>query len=467
MTNHRCSRRQFLCASGVASAAFAVSSVASAAENRRPNIIFMFADDHAKESMGCSGNPVIQTPNMDRLAADGVLFENAFVTTPICCCSRASILTGQYMRRHGIEDFQEPLSAEAFAKTYPVILREAGYRTAFLGKFAVGSPKEKVKHLALPEDKFDFWYGFPQNFSFLQEVDGKPHYLTDLMTMKAVDFMKTTPKDQPFCMTLAFKEPHGPLDFFDPDFPKYYEDIVLPKPTTLTQEAYDRIPDFVRHSLNGSGDVCKWLEPDVYQSNKRKIYNYVSRLDQAVGVIIDAVHAMGLADNTIIIYSSDNGSFLGAHGLTEKWLLYEESIRVPLIVWDGRLPKQHRGIRHEAMALNIDLAPTMLDYAGEPIPTAMQGKSLRPLVMREKDSLRKDAYFEHTYLHANNICPSEGVRSEEWKYIRYFRQDPVREELFHLKKDPEELCDLAGNAEHADMLNRLRQRCDEFRKTLT
>lgn len=464
---HNChSRRQFLLAAGAASVSSLMMPVARAAEDRRPNIIFMFADDQAKESMGFCGNPVIQTPNMDRLAGDGVFFENAFITTPICCSSRASILTGQHMRRHGIEDFHKPVPAEAFAQTYPVVLRDAGYRTAYLGKFAIGWPDEDQKHLALPADEFDFWYGFPQVFGFKQEIDGEVHYLTDLMTTKAVEFMRSTPEDQPFCMTLAFKEPHGPLDFFDPDFPKYYEDTEIPRPKTLTQEAYDKMPAFVRHSLNGSGDVPRFLDNNAYQASMRKIYSYISRLDQSVGIIMDALHAMGLADNTVIIYSSDHGSFQGAHGLVGKWLLYEESIRVPLIVWDGRLPKKRRGVRHEGMALNIDWAPTMLDYGGAPIPEAMQGKSLRPLVEGEKNSVREDAYFEHTYVHHDNIRSSEAVRSDEWKYIRYFKQEPVYEELFHLADDPEELHDLAGDAKHASTLKRLRARCDEYRETL-
>ncbi len=157
-------------------AATLMPPAARAAEQRRPNIIFMFADDQARESMGYTGNTVIQTPNMDRLAVDGVFFENAFVTTPICAISRASILTGQHMRRHGIENFATPLSAEAFAETYPMLLREAGYRTAYLGKFAVGGTKKNT-HLSLPAEKFDYWYGFPQAIRFKQEVDGEERYL--------------------------------------------------------------------------------------------------------------------------------------------------------------------------------------------------------------------------------------------------------------------------------------------------
>jgi arylsulfatase A-like enzyme len=175
---------------------------------------------------------------------------------------------------------------------------------------------------------------------------------------------------------------------------------------------------------------------------------------------------MGIADNTVIIYSSDHGGFLGAHGLSGKWLLYEESIRVPLIVWDGRLPENKRGVRHEAMALNIDWAPTMLDYAGVPIPERMQGLSLRPLVEGKAKKIRDDAFFEHTYVHANDIRVTEGIRTERWKYIRYPKQEPVYEELFDLENDPHEELDLAREKNYAATLAQLRARCDECRETL-
>jgi len=401
------------------------------------------------------------------LAEEGVFFENAFITTPICAVSRASILTGQHMRRHGIEDFATPLSAEAFAETYPMLLREAGYRTAYLGKFAVGSPK-KMPHLSLPAEKFDHWYGFPQAIHFKQVVDGEERYLTAEMTKQAVEFMKSTPKDQPFCITMAYKEPHGPLNYMDPEFPDYYKDVEIPQPKTMTREAYDKLPAFVRHSLNGSGDESLFVKnPEYYQQSTRKLYSYISKMDQSVGTIINAVHAMGIADNTVIIYSSDHGSFQGAHGLKGKWLLYEESISVPLIVWDGRLPKNRRGVRHDAMALNIDWAPTMLDYAGVDIPERMQGKSLRPVVEGDVESLRDDAYFEHTFsTDRHPICVSEGIRTDRWKYIRYPKQEPVYEELFDLKKDPVELENLVNDDKHAAALARVRTRCDEYRGSL-
>ncbi len=254
----------------------------------------MFADDQAQNCLGYAGNKVIHTPNMDRLAADSVYFENAFVTTAICCSSRASILIGQYMRRHGIADFQKPLSAEAFAQSYPALLRKAGYRTGYLGKFAVGWPKEDIKHLSLPADQFDYWYGFPQVFGFEQKINGKSRYLTDVITEKAIDFLQTNPADQPFCLTIAFKEPHGPHDYFDPDFPNPYEGMTIPSAKTLTPDAYEKVPEFIRHSLNGTGDRAAWLEnPESYQKSMRTIYSLISRMDLAVGQITSALRRLG------------------------------------------------------------------------------------------------------------------------------------------------------------------------------
>jgi arylsulfatase A-like enzyme len=427
----------------------------------------MFADDQAQSCLGYAGNKVIRTPNMDRLAAEGVYFENAFVTTAICCSSRASILTGQYMRRHGITDFHKPLSAEAFAQSYPVLLRKAGYRTGYLGKFAVGWPRKDIRHLSLPVEQFDYWYGFPQVFGFEQKIDGKSRYLTDVITERAIDFLRTNPADKPFCLTIAFKEPHGPHDYFDPDFPNPYEGQTIPPAKTLTRDAYEKVPGFIRHSLNGTGNRVGWLEnPQNYQNSLRTVYGLISRMDLAVGHIISALRRLGLDDNTIVIWASDHGSFLGAHGLRGKWLMYEESIRIPLIIRDPRQGAGGRRRRVEQMALNIDLAPTMLDFAGVPIPERVQGKSLAPIVCGSDQRLRENWYYEHFYEHQGNIRPTEGVRTRKWKYVRFPKENPVYEQLFDLSKDPYELKDLARDADHEAILRRLGRRCDAYRREL-
>jgi len=439
------------------------------AEDRRPNILFMFTDDQPQVCLGCMGNPHIQTPNVDRLAAEGVLFTNAFVTTAICCSNRACILTGQHMRRHGIEDFQEPLSAEAFDATYPMLLKRAGYRTGYLGKFAVGWPKAEVQHLSLPAEKFDYWLGFPQTINFLQKVDGQERYLTELMTEKAIEFLEGNPADQPFCLTLAFKEPHGPWNHFDPEVPDIYDGVTIPPAATLTAEAYAREPQFIRDSLNG-GHVPKWIQSgESYQDHVRTFYRLITRVDMAVGKIMEELWRLGLDENTVVIYTSDHGSMLGAHGLAGKWLMYEESIRVPLVIRDPRLPAELRGKRCEKMALSIDMAPTMLSLAGVPIPEGVQGRSLEPLVWGEPVDWRTDWYYEHTYNTRpprRPIVKCEGVRTDRWKYTRYTDFDPPFEQLFDLAADPREESNLAAVKAHEDVLTRLRGRCDEYCRSL-
>jgi len=448
--------------------ATASGAEASAASRPRPNILFFLTDDQPQIGMGCMGNPHIRTPNMDALATEGVLFTNAFVTTSICACNRATILTGQTMRRHGIEDFQKPLSAEAFAQTYPMLLRQAGYRTGYLGKFAIGRPNADIRHLSLPADKFDFWYAFPQMIDFRQTENGQVRYLTTVMTEKAGEFLRQQPADRPFCLTVALKEPHGPWNYFDPDVPDDYADATIPPPATFTQEAYDALPDFIQHSLNGDTGR-RWLQdPALYQKWIRTDYRLITRADMAVGQIMEALRQSGRDQNTVVVFTSDNGEFQGAHGLTGKWLMYEESIRVPLIVRDPRLAPSLRGRRCDEMALSIDLAPTMLGLAGVAIPAAMQGRDLGPLVRGEHVAWRDDWYYEHTYARPpqHKIPKTEGVRTKQWKYTRYTDFTPPYEQLFDLAADPQELKNLAGEAAHAATLAKLRARCDEYREQL-
>lgn len=462
-------RRRFLALLATALAAIAtLGPPAEAAEPRRPNVLFIFTDDQPQRCLGCTGNRHIKTPHMDRLAADGVLFNNAFVTTAICCSNRACILTGQHMRRHGIEEFRTPLSARAFDRTYPVLLRKAGYRTGYLGKFAVGRPNREIRHLSLPAEKFDFWYGFPQMINFRQVIDGKERYLTTVMTEKAIEFLRTNPPGKPFCLTVALKEPHGPWNYFDPEVADPYQDAQIPPPPTFTPEAYAAQPQFIRDSLAGRQGPRWFQRPELYQQRTRTFYRLISRADTAVGRIMAALKQFGLDDDTVVIFSSDHGEFQGAHGLSGKWLMHEESIRVPLIIRDPRLPPELRGRRVDQMALSIDLAPTMLSLAGLPVPATMQGRDLGPLLRGEPADWRTDFYYEHTYANPpqHRIPKCEGVRTNRYKYIRYTDFDPPYEQLFDLTADPHEQTNLAAGQSHAETLTRLRARCDEYRRSL-
>lgn len=441
-----------------------VGTVRAESADARPNFVFFLTDDQPYAGMSATGGLGTRTPAMDRLAADGVLFENAFATTAICCSSRASFLTGQHMRRHGIEDFQKPLSATQLALTFPALLRDRGYRTAFLGKYAIGSPKVDER-LALPAHLFDLWYGFPQNISFKQTEGGRTRYLTTVMTEKAVEFLDATPRDRPFCLIMALKEPHGPLDFADPEFTPPADAGPISPPATLTRAAFDRLPAVVRESLAASPRLTE--SRSSFESHVRQRNAYIARADLAVDQIRAALAARGLDRNTVVILASDHGAFMGAHGLSGKWLMYEESIRLPLIIADPRLPASTRG-RRTVMALNIDVAPTILAMAGVPVPAGMQGDDLQPILRDPATPGRVDWYYEHVYSDPTRrpIPKTEGVRTTQWKFIRYPDTSPVVEELFDLHADPHEQRNLAGESSFTSTLDDLRARCDAYRNSL-
>ncbi len=410
--------------------------------------MLLLADDQRWDTLGAAGNPVIQTPHLDRLARDGVMFSNSFVTTSICPSSRASILTGLHTSRHGVRDFGQPLRERDAQAAYPAQLRAAGYRTGFVGKWGLGG--------RLPAGLFDFDRSFSGQGEYFHEVGGRRRHLDSLLADHAIEFLASDARE-PFCLSLCFKAPHTPWQDFDPALASLYEGERMPLAKTATAEDWGRLPAFLRESRGG----LWWQRPKhperALEAMTRRYYRLISGLDTAVGRVLSALEARGLRENTVVVFSSDNGVFLGEHGLTGKWLMYEEAIRVPLVVFDPALPGAQRGRRCERIALNIDLAPTLLDFAGVSIPAAMQGKSLVPLVRGAEPEWRKDFLYEMPALPGEQVLGCEGLRSERWKYIRYAEPEPLRESLFDLEHDPGEQRDLAGDLEYSGVLGALRE----------
>lgn len=444
-------------------AAVALNGCLPSTPSTPPNIVIFYTDDQPQRALGYLED-FFSTPNMDRLAETGIVFENSFVTSSICCVSRASFLTGQHSLRHGVNSFDTPLTTEQMERTYNGILRQAGYRTAFLGKFAIGHPRSAPRELCLPEDQFDLWYGFTQSLSYSQMVDGEKRYVTTIMEEKAIDFIRETPEGQPFLLTLSLPEPHGqagPWNYRDPDF------ILEPppgppiRPETMNQDALGQLPQAILDSRNHSS-LQRYSEG--YETYMLTVRDYIARADLAIGRIMQALEDLNLADNTVVIFASDNGSMWGAKGLSGKWNMYEESIRVPLIIYDPRLPTSAQGSRQQ-MALNIDMAPTIISMAGLTVPEEMQGKDLSEILKKPNASGRNDWYYYHVVETASLGKPlprCEGVRTEQWKYIRYMGTDPLQEELFMLYSDPLEENNLANNPEYETILTELRERCDEL-----
>jgi arylsulfatase A-like enzyme len=426
----------------------------------RPNLLFILADDLRWDAVAFMGNRVVQTPNLDRLAKRGTIFRNAFVTTSICCVSRASLFAGQAERRHGIADFATALTPRQWSNTYPALLRAAGYRTGFIGKFGVGNDAA-VKAMAT---EFDYWRGLPgQGGLFFATNDPTRTHATARFGNQALEFLREASARQPWCLSLSFTAPHardGQPREFAPDLrdESLYADVRFKPPPAATDEFHRLLPESVRKSEGRTRWERRFATAEMFQATTKDYLRLVTGLDREVGRIMQLLEDRGLATNTVVVFTSDNGFALGDRGLSDKWFAYEESIRVPLFVADLRRPANRHARAAEAMVLNIDLAPTLLDYAGWRAPEAMQGRSLRGWVEKKRAShWRTDWFYEHHY-GPRIIPPNEGVRTERWKYIRYVNESPVIEELFDLKRDPLERRNLIGEAKYATTLAQLRGR---------
>lgn len=426
----------------------------------KPNILFILTDDQRWNTLGCMGDTNILTPHIDRLAREGVLFQNHFVTTSICCCSRASILTGQYMRRHGIEDFAKPFTRAQWAETYPSLLRQNGYRTGFIGKFGVGNDLA-VKAMA---DKFDYWRGVPGQGGkyFINPNDPNRTHETKKFGEDALEFLAST-TNQPFCLSISFTAPHARdsmphLEQYQPDDRdlSLYNRVMIPEPTTDNTNYFAKLPKSVQNSEGHRRWLWRFDTPQHFEISVKNYYRLISGIDREVGRVLAELEKRGLATNTVVIYTSDNGYFLGDRELSDKFFMYEESLRDPLIIFDPREPAANRGRSETAMTLNIDFAPTLLTLAGLPPAGGMQGRSLIPLVEnRHPADWRREFFYEH-HTSPDIIPSSEGVRTERYSYIRWINEKPLIEELFDLKTDKLEGHNLAADPRYADTLAQLR-----------
>jgi arylsulfatase A-like enzyme len=428
--------------------------------SKPPNIIFLLTDDHRADALYCAGNRIIKTPNLDSLAAGGVRFTNSFVTTSICAASRASILSGQYVRRHGIADFKTSFTQAKLAQTYPLLLREAGYRTGFVGKYGVGRGAD------FPVDKYDYWEGCPGQCEPYErkDQDGQYKHLTQIFGDQAVNFLQSCSRSKPFCLSVSFKAPHvqdsDPRQFIpDRAYQDLYNDVTIPIPETAAPKDFERFPEFLRNSIARKRWLKRFDTPEKYQQSVKNYYRLIYGVDVVIGRIRKELKYRGLENNTIIIIAGDNGFYLGEHGFAGKWFAHEESIRVPLIVYDPRAKENQESTARDELVLNIDIAPTILELAGVGIPEPVQGRSLVPLLKGRSPKWRKDFFYEHLCL-AKKIPPSIAVRNDRWKYIRYIDHD--WEELYDLANDPHETTNLANDKKFEKMLKSMRNRCAEL-----
>ena len=427
-------RREALKILGAGAATLALGDLAGCGRGpaRRPNIIVIVTDDVRFDAMGCAGDRRLQTPHLDRLAAEGARFTNAFVTTSLCSPSRASLLTGCYAHRHGVRD-NVSRDPDASCPTYAQVLKQAGYDTAFIGKWhmlARGTPRAG----------FDHWVSFTGQGEYFRNtlnIDGRwglvINYITDELTDHAVRFIESE-RARPFLLVLSHKAAHAPF-VPAPRHQARYAGVDFTAPAEDHARHLDRKPDW-------GGRDNEALTPE----DLRNYHRCLLAVDESVGRLFSTLEKRSLLDDTLIVYTSDNGLMLGEHGgLRDKRAAYEASIRVPLLMRHPKLAP--RGRVCEEMVLGLDLMPTLCEAAGTPAPVRVQGRSWLPLLHGERG--RDDFLYEY-FREIGSVPTCLAVRTREWKYVSYPEDPSLTAELYDLRADPGERVNLSGRPDAAD-----------------
>jgi arylsulfatase A-like enzyme len=304
---------------------------------------------------------------------------------------------------------------------------------------------------------------------FKKLPSGKMRHETELAGDRAIEFLNSNPKGKPFCLSISFNAVHAEDEDKQNHFPwpkamdGMYNDVEIPAPRLSDASVFESQPEFLKNSMNRKRYFWRWDTPEKYQRNMKAYFRMISGVDRVIGRIRNELKTLHLADNTVIIYMSDNGYYMGDRGFAGKWSHYEQSLRVPLIIYDPRLPKEKRGTLKDEMALNIDIPATMLKLAGVEIPTHYQGCSLIALLQGKKISNWREDFFSEHRMNHKDIPKWEGVRGERYVYARYFEQEPVYEFLHDLKIDPDQLINLATYSEFMDIRAQMGKRCDVFK----
>lgn len=469
-----------------------------------PNILFIFTDDHDTGAIGAYGGRlagVAPTPNLDRLASEGMLFRNAFVTNAICAPSRAVILTGKHSHLNGVRD--NGIRFDSSQVTFPKLLQDAGYQTAIVGKW----------HLKSEPTGFDYWNVLPgqgdyynPRFRTPEGIVQETGYVTDIITDKALDWLENgRDAARPFMLMYQHKAPHRPW-LPELEHLTRFENVEIPEPATLfddyegrTSAAKTQEMTIARHFMEGwdlkiaggerwegidrqlneeqrarllafyekeneaysrleGDDLVRWK----YQRYMKDYLGTIASVDENIGRMLDYLEENDLLENTVVVYSSDQGFFLGEHGWFDKRWMYEESLRTPLIVrWPGVVEPHSE---NTDLVQNLDFAPTFLDLAGVTVPSEMQGMSLVPLLKGSTPNNWRDAIYYHYYEYpaAHMVQRHYGVRTDRYKLIHYY---PIDEwELFDLERDPDELQSVYGDPTYAGVQQELEVKLEELRR---
>jgi len=475
--HERITRREALRRMALAGGALALgASLPSAARaGERPNVVVILIDDLRWDAMSCAGHPFVRTPHIDRIAAEGARFVNAFVTTSLCSPSRANFLTSTYAHVNGVRT-NEGQEFGPRLRHFPALLRDEGYDTAYVGKW-------HMRPDANPRPGFDYWLSFKGQGVYVDpplNENGRDFkakgYMTDLLTDYAVGWLQR-PRSRPFCLYLAHKAVHGPFTPA-PRHANLYRDVEMPKPASFDDTLADK-PEWIRAMTVRGARREEWLKnkdipvpPSIppakwnpRDQGRLDYYRTLAAVDDSVGKVLDTLGQMGVLDSTVVIFAGDNGFFQGEHRRGDKRLMYEESIRIPLLMRYPRLIRA--GGLPDPMILNIDLAPTLLEIAGIEAPQYMQGRSFRPLLAggpyRPRSAFLYE-YYQEEWL--PGIPTMFGVRTPRWKYITYPEIRDI-DELYNLERDPHEMRNLALDPLYAPELRVMKEELARLQRETT
>lgn len=459
--------RVTLCAAVMSGTMGLADGESASADNKRPNIVYLMSDDQALYSLGCYGTPDVQTPNIDALARDGMVFDNHYDTTAICMASRANVMTGMLEYKTGTNFGHGAMVQSKWDKAYPKLLREAGYVTAFAGKFGFEVSRGPGMKGILPEDDFDKWGGGPGQTNFdtaknrsMKAYAAKYPHATRSYGAFGADFIEeASHSDKPFCLSISFKAPHRPVQP-DPLYDHVYAGKTFQKPANYGRQ---HGLHFAEQSRLGRQYTRfeEWNYDTDYDQVMGQYHQLIYAIDVAVGMVRTALKKHGVADNTIVIYTSDNGYMCGSHGYGSKVVPYEESSRVPLIMFDPRHTNSGQELRTKALTGNIDFAPTMLELAGLPIPENMDGRSLLPIYDNPEADIRETLPLINVW--GPVAVQSFAILTKSHKYIYwpYAEGDlQASEEMYDTSRDAGELTNLVSSGGQEKQLMEMRRHYD-------
>lgn len=472
------SRRTVLSGLAASVSSFFLGNRKAAAAERKPNILIFLSDDQNWRTLGFEGHPLAVTPNIDRLAQQGVAFRNSFVTTPICAASRATVFSGTYLAHHGF-NFTTPGLPEALMPLmFPTLLRNAGYRTGLVGKLGIwfdASLVQKVgKWLGLAREDvglFDIYEGVGREPYISEDDDGVKRHSLDKVERRALRFLADQPADKPFCLVVAFNEPHitprmdGQGRYEPaPEDRSLLPDAKVPVSEISDPAIFDALPTVLKPPIMTSpAEVNPWLGLDPTQEFV-DYFRLIGGVDRVVGSVLDALRSSGRDGDTVVIFTSDNGLSLGDRRLAGKWTHFDECIRVPLVIHDP-MNREGAGSRPEQFALNVDLPSTILDYAGIEAPAEYRGRSLLPIVRGDAPSDWRQEFFCEQQDTTNLLLPDWiGIRSHDYAYAEYFFDGTSEFFLTDVHADPLQLNNLAEDPAHAATLAEYRDRARRDRK---